>query len=47
MPEKFAEVTTRWKNNEITAVTAMKELNLSKPTFYKMVKENKIEKEKI
>ncbi len=45
-PENFVEITNRWKNNEITAVDAMRTLNLSKPTFYKMVKENNIEKEK-
>lgn len=47
VPENFEEVTTRWKNNEITAVSAMKELNLSKPTFYKMVKQKNIVKENL
>lgn len=46
-PANFEEVTTRWKNNEITAVSAMKELNLSKPTFYKMVKQKNIVKENL
>ena len=40
-PDNFDEVIEKWKNKEITAVSAMKELNLSKPTFYKMVKEDK------
>ncbi len=38
-PVNYDEVIKRWKNKEITAVSAMKELNLSKPTFYKMVKQ--------
>lgn len=39
-PDNFDEVVNRWKNKEITAVAAMKELGLSKPTFYKMIKED-------
>ena len=34
----FDAVIKRWKAGEITAVQAMKELNLSKATFYKLVK---------
>jgi DNA invertase Pin-like site-specific DNA recombinase len=37
-PERWEEVYTLWKNNEIKAVEAMKELNLTKPTFYRLVK---------
>lgn len=41
--EKFVEVYNRWKTKEITAVGAMRILNLKKTTFYKLVKlyENK------
>ncbi|KYH30933.1 hypothetical protein CLTEP_24550 [Clostridium tepidiprofundi DSM 19306] len=35
----FKKVYTKWKNGKIKAVEAMKELNLSKPTFYRRVKE--------
>lgn len=38
-PENFDEVTSRWRNNEITAVAAMKALGLSKYSFYKLIKE--------
>lgn len=41
-PSNWDEVVSKWKNKEITAVSAMGELNLSKPTFYKMVKEDPI-----
>ena len=34
----FAAVVKRWKAGEITAVQAMKELGVSKATFYRMVK---------
>ena len=36
----FGTVYTRWRNKEITAVSAMRELNLSKDTFYRRVKEH-------
>lgn len=36
--EKFKTVVTRWKNGEITAVYAMKELGLKSNTFYRRVK---------
>lgn len=39
LPENFDEVTTRWRNGELTAVAAMKELGMKKSTFYKFVKE--------
>ena len=37
-PANWNEVIARWQSGEIKAVEAMKELNLPKPTFYKMVK---------
>ena len=37
--KQFDSVVRRWKSGEITAVQAMKELRLSKATFYRMVKE--------
>ncbi|MCU7713080.1 recombinase family protein [Priestia megaterium] len=42
--EEFIEAYNRWKQKEITAVQAMKEANVKKTTFYKLVKqyENKI-----
>lgn len=36
--EKFKDVYDRWKAGKIKAVEAMKELELSKPTFYRKVK---------
>ena len=36
--ENFDEVVKKWKNKEITAVQAQKELNLKPNTFYTMVK---------
>ena len=36
--KQFDTVIKRWKAGEITAVQAMKELSLSKATFYRMVK---------
>lgn len=38
-PENWNEVYNTWKSGEITAVEAMKQLNLTKTTFYKMAKE--------
>ncbi|MDE0583236.1 recombinase family protein, partial [Planococcus sp. A6] len=35
---EFKEVYKRWKSNELTAVEAMKELEIKKTTFYKLVK---------
>lgn len=37
--EKFQDVYNLWKNNKITAVAAMKELELKKTSFYRRVKE--------
>ncbi|WP_456318522.1 recombinase family protein [Priestia megaterium] len=47
--EEFIGVYNRWKEKEITAVQAMKEANVKKTTFYKLVKqyENKINTENI
>jgi DNA invertase Pin-like site-specific DNA recombinase len=40
-PENFEEVYREWKNgtNKLTAVEAMRKLNLKKSTFYKLVEE--------
>lgn len=40
-PQNFDEVVKKWKNKEITAVQAQKELNLKPNTFYTMVKDIK------
>ena len=37
-PSNWADVIKRWENGEITAVQSMKELNMTKTTFYKLVK---------
>jgi DNA invertase Pin-like site-specific DNA recombinase len=37
---EFIEAYNRWRNKEITAVQAMKEANIKKTTFYKLVKEH-------
>ncbi|MGF9858520.1 recombinase family protein, partial [Priestia endophytica] len=37
--QEFIEAYNRWRNKEITAVQAMKEANVKKTTFYKLVKE--------
>lgn len=37
-PANWVNIYTLWKNKEITAVKAMKKMNLKKNTFYKMVK---------
>lgn len=42
--EKFKEVYDRWKAGKIKAVEAMKELELSKATFYRKVKLFEMEK---
>lgn len=39
IPENFGEVYAEWKNGEITATNAMKQLNIKKNAFYKFVKE--------
>ena len=38
-PDNWEEVYIRWKTKEITAVKAMKLLELKKNTFYKLAKE--------
>lgn len=38
-PEDFEAIVKRWKNGEILAVEAIKLLGMSKPTFYRKVKE--------
>ncbi len=38
-PDGFDEVATKWHNGEITATAAMRELGLSKYSFYKLIKE--------
>ncbi|MFP3845668.1 recombinase family protein [Priestia filamentosa] len=37
--QEFIEAYNRWRNKEVTAVQAMKEANVKKTTFYKLVKE--------
>ncbi|MCY8233925.1 recombinase family protein [Priestia endophytica] len=37
---EFIEAYNRWRNKEITAVQAMKEANVKKTTFYKLVKKH-------
>lgn len=37
IPDNFDEVYSRWKAGEITAVKAMKILNLPSSTFYRLV----------
>lgn len=37
--DTFNKIYKRWKNGEIKAVEAMKELGMTKPTFYRRVKE--------
>lgn len=41
-PDNWNEVIAEWKMNRITATEAMKRLNLKRNTFYKLVKESKI-----
>ncbi len=38
-PEGFDELAAKWRNGEITAIAAMRLLNLSKYSFYKLIKE--------
>lgn len=44
--DRFDEIYEKWKNNEMTAIQAMKLLNFSKTTFYRRVKEMKENEEK-
>ena len=41
--EEFIDVYRRWKEGELTAVKAMKELDVKKTTFYQLVKEYETE----
>lgn len=36
-PDNWAEVYTRWQHGELTAVAAMRQLGLSRSTYYKLV----------
>jgi DNA invertase Pin-like site-specific DNA recombinase len=38
-PSNWTDVIKRWENGEITAVQAMKDLQMTKTTFYKLIKE--------
>ena len=38
-PDNWDVIITKWNNKEITAVQAMKELKLTKATFYKYVRD--------
>ncbi len=40
-PSNWNEVISKWKNEEITAVSAMRELGLKQTTFYKLLREEK------
>ena len=44
--DRFDEIYEKWKNNEMTAIQALKLLNYSKTTFYRRVKEMKENEEK-
>ena len=37
-PEEFCRIYEQWKQNKITAVEAMKKMDLSSSTFYRMVR---------
>lgn len=37
-PSNWTDVIKRWENGEITAVQSMKEMNMTKTTFYKLLK---------
>jgi DNA invertase Pin-like site-specific DNA recombinase len=38
LPEQWEQIYKEWKSKNITAIKAMEKLNLSKSTFYKLVK---------
>lgn len=46
-PDEFDEIYRLWKKGEITAVAAMKKLDLSSSTFYRMVKQHESESQHI
>ena len=37
VPDNFSSVVKKWRNNQITAVEAMRRTGLKRGTFYKMV----------
>lgn len=39
LPKKFYELYPKWKNKEITATDFMRQINMTRTTFYKKVKE--------
>ena len=39
-PKKLSDVLSLWRSGMITAVEAMKRLNVTKPTFYRIVKQH-------
>lgn len=41
-PDNWDLVVDRWKRKEITAITAMNEMNMKRTTFYKMIKQETI-----
>lgn len=43
-PDNWRDVYTRWKKNQLTGLSAMEELGLSRSTFYRLV--NKYEQKK-
>lgn len=43
LPAEFEQVYAEWKRGEIKAVDAMRKLNLTKPTFYRLVKKYETE----
>ncbi len=46
-PDEFEKIYQLWKNGELTAVAAIKKLELSSSTFYRMVKQYESESERI
>lgn len=44
-PDNFEGVYSKWKDKDITAICAMKELGLKRTSFYKLVKQYEIEKD--
>lgn len=41
MPDNFDKVYDKWQRGEVTATAAMRQLNMSKSTFYRRAKEKK------
>lgn len=44
-PKEWTKIITLWRNGEITAVEAMKKLDMNRGTFYRRIKESNIMKE--